>query len=181
VTGPARPRAAHARDVDRQKVYDAEERAFGGTSMEERLDWSDVVVLVAAVVSDPWWHALGVPSPQLVRARADADTSSADGAQLRIAAPGHNAVTVAHELAHHLVAHVLGRRADGRQLAGGLPAAHGAEFRAAALRTASVVGGGLARVQLCRAWRDAGLSVATWSLPEPTPREPRALRGSIPL
>lgn len=156
-------------DRDRQAVYDAEDAAFGGTTMDEVMAWDDVESLVAAVVEDPWWKGLDVPAPVLVRTRTDSSTSRADGRSVRIAPAGQTGATVAHELAHHLLAHL-----------NWAPAAtetpHGPRFRATAQRVAIVVGGPVAGEQLSAACRRSRLSVAVWPFDEPAERPPRALR-----
>lgn len=162
------------RDVDRQAVYDAEDAAFGGTTMDEALSWDEVEVLVDAVTSSPWYASLDVPAPSVVPARRGARRSSADGTCIRLSEAGRDAATVVHEIAHH-VDHHLGP--------GSRPPrpAHGPEFRAVALRVAELVGGTLARDQLARAFRHRRLAVATWPGPEPRVSAARALRGAIPL
>jgi len=159
-------------DHDRQRVYDAEEAAFGGTTLDEPLSWDDVEVLMSAVTSDRWWTELAVPAPRLVRARADARTSCADGEAIRICRDGQTALTLTHELAHHLTGHLPWPASDLRE------PVHGPRFRATSLRVAMVVAGQVAVDQLEEAWRIHGLSVTTWAFPEPTQRRPRALRGA---
>jgi hypothetical protein len=172
--------APAGRDVDRQRVYDAEEAAFGGTTMTERLTWPEVTSLASAVAADPWWVALDVPAPAIEHARADASTSSADGTRIRLCAAGQDAATIVHELAHHLDVH-LSWRGTARGPRSALDAPHGPRFRATALRTAMVVGGWLAVEQLATAWDQTGLTVAGWAWAEPERRQGRALGGVIAL
>lgn len=167
-------RSPAGRDTDRQRVYDAEEAAWGGTTMTDPLTWAEIEVLAAAVSADPWWVVLGVPAPVVERARADSTNSSADGRRIRLSTAGFDAATVSHELAHHLAAHLPWVVDDPET-------PHGPRFRAAALRTAMVVGGSLAVDQLATAWHQQRLTVAEWPGAEPAGRNGRALRGAIAL
>lgn len=138
-------------DRHRQRVYDAEEAAVGGTLLTEPMDWDDLLVVANAVVHHPWWQALGVDPPTIRPARSDAARSSADGSTIRLAAGGRTALTVTHELAHHLVA-----RLDPSD------PGHGPTFRAASLRTVAVVGGAWARHALDAEWRRWGIPAGPW-------------------
>jgi hypothetical protein len=168
------------RDQHRQRVYDAEDAAFGGTVLTHPLSWDDAVALTHAVVHHPWWSLLGVPSPQVLRARGDATRSSADGNRVRLARDGQDAVTVAHELTHHLVANTLRTVAP-----------HGPEFCAALLRTIEVMGGIAARDRFRGELAARGVPVGVWWGPEPPHRAPLAgtltrtgpgrLRGALML
>jgi hypothetical protein len=161
-------------DHDRQRVYDAEEAAFGGTTLDDPLSWDDVGVLLSAVTSDQWWTELAVPAPRLVRARSDSRTSCADGRAIRICRDGQTALTLTHELAHHLSAHLPWPSSDAPE------PVHGPRFRATSLRVAMVVAGQVAVHQLEHSWRVHGLSVTAWAFSEPMARRPRALRGARP-
>jgi hypothetical protein len=167
-------------DRGRQRCYDAEDSAFGGTHLDQPISWADLIALVGAVTSDWWWHRLGVAAPVVVPARREATRSSADGTTVRIAEGGRTALTVLHELTHHLVIH--------RQLP---DPGHGAHFRAVELRVAEVVGGAIARRQLATSFAEHGLAVPPWDGPEPyhpiglasslATAGPGRLRGAIPL
>jgi hypothetical protein len=159
------------RDVDRQRVYDAEVAAFGGTTLDEPLAWDGVVAIIHAVTHHSWWRALDVPDPLVRRARSDAGRSSADGRTIRLADDGRTPLTAAHELAHHLVAAHHGPDVE----------PHGPEFRAAALRTVAVVGGDEARATLSAEWTRWGVPPGPWALPEPPAGPGLALRGVIAL
>jgi hypothetical protein len=158
-------------DRERQRVYDAEDAAFGGTLLHEHLAWDDMVVAFHAVVGGAWWRSLGVTVPALVRARADSARSSSDGASIRIAPAGQTALTVAHELAHHLVAALSPPERP----------AHGPEFRAAALRTVAVLGGTWARGALDAEWERWGVPAGAWAWAEPPAGPGHLLRGAIAL
>lgn len=158
------------RDADRQRVEDAEIAAFGGTDLEEPRDWDEVASILHTVVCSAWWASLRVPPPVLRPARSDARRSSADGQSIRICRGGQTAYTVAHELAHHLVAH----------LSPGEPG-HGSGFRAAALRTVAVVGGTGARAILAAEWDRWGIPAGPWRWPEPPPGPGIALGRAIAL
>jgi hypothetical protein len=167
-------------DRHRQRCYDAEDWAFGGTILDEPLSWDDLSALFEAVLHSEWWQSLSVTSPQLRRTRSDSARSSADGTSIRLAAVGQNSVTLVHELSHHLVASL--------DL---VDAGHGPEFRAAALRVMQVVGGTRSRQLLDDAWHHHRLPVAPWTFGEPASDDglaaslvdagPDRLRGAIPL
>lgn len=159
------------RDLHRQRVYDAEDAAFGGTTLDEPLAWAALVAVVHAVTHHPWWRDLGVPAPAVRPARDDAARSSADGGTIRFARPGRTALTAAHELAHHLVAALVGPHVE----------PHGPQFRAAELRTVAIVGGDEARAVLDAEWARWGLPAAAWPWPEPPPGPGLALVGVIAL
>jgi hypothetical protein len=167
-------------DLHRQRCYDAEDWALGGTILDEPLSWDDLSALFEAVLHCEWWRSLGVMSPQLRRARSDSARSSADGTSIRIAPAGQNSVTLVHELTHHLVASL--------DL---VDPGHGPGFRAAALRVMQVVGGTRSRHMLDHAWKHHRLPVSPWTFGEPEGGDglaaslvdagPDRLRGAIPL
>ncbi|MGY6499305.1 MAG: hypothetical protein ACXIVQ_00190 [Acidimicrobiales bacterium] len=152
------------RDVQRQRTYDAEVAALGGTWIDEALSPADLTAVFEAAVRHRWWRMLSVPAPLLAAGRAGSARSSSDGVTVRISPSDRTGATLAHELAHHLVTH-LG-------LAG---PAHGAHFRAAALRTVELVGGATPRRLLHEEWRRWRLTVAAWDHPEPS--EPVGVLG----
>jgi hypothetical protein len=170
-----------SRDVHRQRVYDAEEAALGGTHLTERLRWDDVVATFEAVVHHPWWRSTGAGRPELQRARAGAARSSADGRRVRVADTGRDALTVAHELAHHLTVVTGPAEAE----------AHGPAFRAALVRLVGLVGGPVARTHLEHELARRDVPVGAWWLPEPPATTgladtlsragPGRLRGAVPL
>jgi hypothetical protein len=157
-------------DRHRQRVYDAEEAAFGGTLLSEPMEWDDLLVLAHSVVHNPWWAGLEVDPPTIRAARADSGRSSSDGSTIRLASGGRTALTVSHELAHHLVA-ALEPDDPG----------HGPAFRAAALRTMALVGGTDARHLLDEEWRRWGVPAGTWRWPEPPLGPGHLVRGAIAL
>lgn len=168
-------------DRHRQRCYDAEASAFGGTTLDRRIGWDDLVALFEAVTRHPWWLSLGAAPPALRPARRDAARSSADGATIRIASGDRTALTLGHELCHHLVCSL---RID--------DPGHGPAFRAAELRVIELLGGKGARQQLDEAWRRHGLDLRRWPGPEPhdggpglatslTAAAPGRLRGAVPL
>jgi hypothetical protein len=143
-------------DRHRQRCYDAEVAAVGGTRADEPWAWADLVVLCHRVVTHPWWVALGVPEPVLRAGRADSGRSWSDGTAVVLAPAGRTPITLAHELAHHLV-----HRSHPHE------PAHGAAFRAAAVRTATLIGGrgtGDALAEELVRW---GVPPGAWNGPEP--------------
>jgi hypothetical protein len=172
---------SRALDRDRQRCYRAETSAFGGTDLDDPLEWAELTAIFHAVLAHPWWQSLDVPQPTLMRARADSQRSSADGATIRLARGGHTALTLLHELSHHVV---MGRCLD--------DPGHGPRFRAVELRLAELFGGAPARRHLAEAWQLHGLAVGPWEGPEPRVVDgltggpvvgpgPARLRGAIPL
>ena len=169
------------RDASRQRVYDAELAATGGTVLTERLSWDDVTALFHAVIHHPWWTELGAVVPQLSQARRDSHRSSSDGRQVRIAPAGQDALTITHELAHHLVTHTGPVGAT----------AHGPEFCAALVRLVQVVGGVPARRRLHDELVARAVPIGPWWSTEPpalaaladtlTAAAPGRLRGAVAL
>jgi hypothetical protein len=167
-------------DRDRQRVYDAEVTALGGTLLDQQLAWDDLQALFDAVVHHVWWRSLGVRAPVLRRARRDAARSSSDGTTVRMARHGQDGLTLAHELAHHIVA--------ARCV---VDPGHGPAFCGALLRTVEVIGGPSARRHLATELTRVGLTAARWDGPEPAVESalgatlaaagPGRLRGAIPL
>lgn len=167
------------RDSERSRCYAAEDAAFGGTTLTTDLDHRSVVALVASVTHQRWWRQLEVPDPVVTTARADARRSSADGTTIRIAPGGRQALTVVHELAHHLT---IG-------LAHPDPG-HGPWFRAAELELVGLVAGERSRGHLTDAFATHRLTVASWDRP-PAPttgrtdllvhRGPDRIRGAVAL
>jgi hypothetical protein len=91
-------------DHGRAAVYAAEIAAFEGTSYESVTSFDRLLDLGRLVTASSWWPHGDI---ELVRARADATSSSARqrGARapvIRLAAPQMTPATVLHELAHVL-------------------------------------------------------------------------------
>lgn len=143
-------------DRHRQRVYDAEGFALGGTMFDDLQPWERLEALTDAVAHHPWWTGLGASRPFLTRARRDSHRSSSDGTTIRLAASGCTIATLGHELSHHLVFH-LGLTDSG----------HGPHFRACESRVIELLCGTEARSFLDQAWRDCGLEVSHWDWPEP--------------
>ncbi|MBK5221795.1 MAG: hypothetical protein JJE52_02745 [Acidimicrobiia bacterium] len=162
-------------DRHRQRVYDAEDAAFGGTLLDAPVPWNQLVTVFGTATHHRWWVALGVREPSLRPARSDSARSSSDGRSIRISPIGCTPLTVAHELAHHLVA-ALDPLIDGAA-----EPAHGPMFRAAELRTVALIGGTAARTVLEGEWRRWGLPPGHWGWPEPPDGPGLALRGVIAL
>lgn len=159
------------RDSQRQRVYDAEVAAFGGTLLDEPMRWDALVAVVDALAHHPWWLGLGLDRPEVVAARSDSRRSTSDGRTIRLAAGGRTPLTVAHEMAHHLVAALHGPHVE----------AHGPTFRAAELRTVAVIGGTDARRVLANEWRRWGLPPGPWPHAEPPDGPGLALSGVVAL
>ena len=142
-------------DRHRQRCYDAETAALGGTSVDERWPWAELVTLLGRVVDHPWWDEFATASPHLRRGRSDSRRSWSDGTSIVLAPGGCTPLTLAHELAHHL------NRPNPTE------AAHGPAFRAAEVRTVTLIGGTTAGQLLdteLRRWR---LAPGPWPHAEP--------------
>jgi len=89
------------RDLERQRTYDAETRAFEGTLVEAPLTFAEVLELSETVTATPWWRRHGVPVT-FVRGKGTAIHSHFDRANGRITLTEvqQTPATVAHELAH---------------------------------------------------------------------------------
>lgn len=145
-----------ARDVDRQRVYEAEDAAFLDTSYAERVGERGCRWLVERLVATSWWVAAGVPIPALRAARIDSARSTTvlrhQGTELRIG-PG---MDQPHVLSHEL-AHVLATPDEG----------HGPLFRSAHLDVATVLLGRHGAHRLGDGYARPGLPVAARRWPPP--------------
>jgi hypothetical protein len=167
------------RDAQRQRVYEAEELAFGQTLADESAGLGGMATLAGILFADLWWvDATGGVVPRVVRARSDAHRSTASRDRrgdwvLRIA-PGHDQPpTLSHEAAHVLTTVAT------EATPGATAAAHGPVFRAAHLDVATVVFGAHGRQLLAHEYRKAGLDVAprtVWPEP-PIPIEAHGIVG----
>ncbi len=97
-------------DCGRSEVYAAEAAAFDGTDLETVVPFEVVARAIEAVASGEWWPG---PPVEARRARRDARSSSASGAEGGVAvirlAPGQTTrATAAHELAHALAGPAAG-------------------------------------------------------------------------
>lgn len=137
-----------ARDGERQRTYDAEDRAHLGTSVRAPLPLDRLRELAQAVTETHLWSIeAGGRAVTVVRARANSHSSSAntDTATVRLGPDGHDLGTLAHELAHIAAA------------PGDL--GHGPRFRALDAAIVGLLAGGAAATALERGFRDAGLEV----------------------
>lgn len=158
------------RDVDRQRVYAAENLVFEETLFVEPLGATGVVDLARLVGADPWWVRNGIPftvSP----ARRESLHSSAfvagDTARIRLSIHQEDAATLAHELAH-----LLANRHDPH-------AGHGPLFRAAELDTVTLVCGTTTAARLGRCFADSSLALARRRWQDPTGEFDRGLYGHL--
>ncbi len=144
------------RDVDRQRVYEAEDAAFLDTSYAERLGERGCRWLVERLVATPWWAAATGTTPVLRAARIDSTRSTTvlrqEGVELRIG-PG---MDQPHVLSHEL-AHVLATPDEG----------HGPRFRSAHVDVATVLLGRHGADRLGDRYARAGLTTASRRWPTP--------------
>lgn len=90
------------RDSQKQQVYDAEDVAFYGTALVDRLREPDIESCYRVVIDDPWWNwgSVGIRN-----ARADMTSAGgvAIGRTIKTSAARVHRYTVSHELAHVVV------------------------------------------------------------------------------
>ena len=136
-------------------MSEAEEAAFGGTTLDAPSTREALSALVHALVAGEWWRHNG-PPVHVVAPRRSTRSSTArrcgDGVEIRLAAEQLTTATAAHELAHALA---------------GIDHGHDATFRAAHVDVVAVIGGHDAGVRLTDAYLTFGLAVAQrrWSAP----------------
>jgi hypothetical protein len=156
MTTEEQPRACGV-DRGREAVYAAEEATFGGTELEDRCAFSELVVVAANVVRGEWWREAGGPPVEVVAARADARSSSAradpDNVAIRLAAGQLDKATLAHELAHVLA---------------GVDHGHDDRFRAAHVDVVAVLAGSAPAAVLAGSYAAFGLVVGPRAWPPPT-------------
>ena len=144
------------RDIDRQRVYDAEDAAFLDTSYAERLGQRGCHWLLERLVATPWWTAAVGAAPALRAGRIDSTRSttvlSEGGAVLRIGPGMDQAAVLSHELAHLLATPAAG---------------HGAAFRAAQVAVATVLLGSHGADRLADRYARAGLALSPRRWPSP--------------
>lgn len=156
------------RDVDKQRVYDAEALALSETLFSEEMGGA-VVELFGAIVASPWWRSEVGIVPTLEPARREAGHSYARGSRLvRLALGNENAWLVTHELAH--VAHCAQGGSHAHQ-------SHGPEFRRWYVDLLVVVGGDEAAGRLEQTFIEAGLPVAERTAAAPVAPGPYGLYG----
>lgn len=156
---------AVVRDHDRQRTYDAENRAFQGTLAESPITFAEAVDLTDAITRTAWWKRHG-RSVRLVRGRGAALHShfvDATGV-ITLTEVQQTPATLVHELAHAV-------GADG----------HGPRFRAALCALVHGVCGAGPAAALRAEFAVGGLVVGTIDvegLPEPAllARHPRFCR-----
>lgn len=157
-----------SRDVDKQKVYDAETLVFAETLFDENLG-AAVVELFDSIVASPWWRTEVGATPALEPKRREAGHSTAYGTgRVRLAQCQEDAWTITHELAH--VAHSAGDRTSQHQ-------AHGPEFRRWYVDLMVVVGGEEASARLAKTFIEAGLPLAPRTRAAPVAPGPYGLFG----
>jgi hypothetical protein len=142
-------------DRGRSAVGAAEERAFGGTELDEPIDRRTAEARLADVTGGPWWRRCG-PAVIVARPRASARSSSARGdtdrVEVQLTEPQLSVATVAHELAHALA---------------GVDHGHDDAFRAAYVDVVAVLAGvGPARA-LSEAFAAMGIAAGERRWPPP--------------
>jgi hypothetical protein len=144
--------------VDRGKtaVYAAEDAAFGGAEIDTVVAFAQLHSVGRRTIDGEWWSLAGGPPVEVVRAPANALSSSARVCHslpvVHIAAAQSTVSTLAHELAHVLA---------------GVGHGHDELFRSAHVDMVAVLAGSGPARQLERAYRDFGLAVARRPWPPP--------------
>ena len=142
-------------DPGQVAVAEAEEAAFGGTTLDAPATREELTARVHALVAGEWWRRNG-PPVHVVEPRRSTRSSTArrcgDGVEIRLAAEQLTIATAAHELAHALA---------------GIDHGHDETFRAAHVDVVAVLGGRDAGARLSDAYLAFGLWVAPrrWSAP----------------
>ena len=134
------------RDMDRYKVYDAEELAFKGTPLGDHLSEREVTAALTEIRDSDWW-AWGHFSIKPARVDWMEAQASASLFGVKVGAGGADRSTISHELAHILV-----KRLGHWDVAG-----HGEEFRGAHIYTVGAIFGSHYGSLLLRTYEDYGL------------------------
>ena len=136
-------------------VAAAEERAFGGTELDETIDRRTAEARVVEATGGPWWRGCG-PAVIVARPRASARSSSArlvtDRVEIQLTDAQLSVATVAHELAHALA---------------GVDRGHGGEFRAAYVDVVAVLAGAAPALALSEAFAAMGIAAGARRWPPP--------------
>jgi hypothetical protein len=145
-------------DDGRAAVYAAEIAAFEGTSHEALAPFDELVALARVITDAAWWPHGDIA---VVRARADAETSSArqrgdSRPTVRLAAPQMTTATLVHEFAHVLAGVGLG---------------HGPTFRRAHVDLAGYALGDTEAVWLLDAYAAMQLAPGQRAWPQPPVRD----------
>src|SRR3954447_8522005 len=92
-------------DPGQAAVAEAEEAAFGGTTLDAPSTREELTARVHRLVAGEWWRANG-PPVHVVAPRRSTRSSTArrcgDGVEIRLSAEQLTTATAAHELAHAL-------------------------------------------------------------------------------
>jgi hypothetical protein len=143
-------------DAGREAVYAAEDRAFGGTDLDEPEHLHHLRAIAATLTATDWWPSAGGPAVAIEAARDDAGSSSARGGGgrvvVRLAASQRTRATLGHELAHALA---------------GVDHGHDATFRAAHVDVVAMIAGAGAAAALVAAYAEVGVPPARRRWPPP--------------
>lgn len=139
-------------DPDRQTVYDAEDAAFEGTPLADKLTEESITRLYHEVLDSDWWGAR--PRPAIHQARVDmirwGGIASGVRGFIKTAAKPASRDVVSHELAH--IVHYQELRSAGQP--------HGVEFRTYNVQTVSHIFGRQYGELLLDAYQAHGLDVS---------------------
>ena len=142
-------------DPGQVAVAEAEEAAFGGTTLDAPSTREELTTLVHALVAGEWWHRNG-PPVHVVAPRRSTRSSTArrcgDGVEIRLATEQLTIATAAHELAHALA---------------GIDHGHDATFRAAHVDVVAVIADAASAERLVVAYGafDLVVGLRSWSPP----------------
>jgi hypothetical protein len=136
-------------------VAAAEERAFGGTELDEPIDRRAAEARLAEVTGGTWWRCCG-PAVTVARPRAGTRSSSARGAtdrvEIQLTEGQLSIATVAHELAHALA---------------GVEHGHDDDFRAAYVDVVTALAGAAPAAALSEALAAMGIAAGRRRWPPP--------------
>ena len=136
-------------------MAEAEEAAFGGTTLDAPSTREALTARVHALVVGEWWRGSG-PPVEVVAPRRSTRSSTArrcgDGVEIRLAAEQLTTATAAHELAHALA---------------GIDHGHDATFRAAHVDVVAVIADAASAERLVVAYGAFDLVIGPrgWSAP----------------
>jgi hypothetical protein len=141
-------------DAGREAVYAAEERAFGGTDLDDVEPLDDLRAIGSAVTVSDWWRSARAPTVAIDPTRAGSSSARrhGDAVVIRLAADHHTRGTLCHELAHALA---------------GIDHGHDATFRAAHVDVVAMIAGAAAATGLVSVYAELGVPPSRRRWPPP--------------
>jgi hypothetical protein len=141
-------------DAGREAVYAAEERAFGGTYLDDVEQLDDLRAIGSALTSSDWWRSARGPTVAIEPTRAGSSSArrGGDAVVIRLAAAHQTRGTLGHELAHALA---------------GVDHGHDATFRVAHADVVAMIAGAAAAAALTSAYAELGVPPSRRPWPPP--------------